>query len=330
VGYLEAYSREKVLVTGGAGLIGSNLVRRLTEIDVDRVFVLDNLSSSFRWNIPESPKVVFVEGDVCDEGLLKRIFLQRPRYVFHMAAHFANQKAVENPEENLRVNGLGTLKLLEWSQAVQVDRFVLASAGCSAYGSRAPVPLKEDFITLNLDTPYQIHKLLGELYSNWFRDYWGLPTVRLRLFNVFGPGGLPGRYKNVIPNFMYRALQGEPLPVMGSGRETRDFTFISDIVDGLLRAGIVPEAVGEAMNIGSGRETTSADLADAINKVTGNEGGIEIVGKRDWDKSNRRVASIDKARSVLGYDPTTGLEEGLEKTRDWFVENKQRIVFLES
>jgi len=330
VSYLEAYAREKVLVTGGAGLIGSNLVRRLTDIDVDRVFVLDNLSSSFRWNIPESPKVVFVEGDVCDEGLLKRIFLQRPRYVFHLAAHFANQKAVENPEENLRVNGLGTLKMLEWSQAIQVDRFVLASAGCSAYGSRAPVPLKEDFITLNLDTPYQIHKLLGELYCNWFHDYWGLPTVRLRLFNVFGPGGLPGRYKNVIPNFMYRALQGEPLPVMGSGKETRDFTFISDIVDGLLRAGIVPEAVGEAMNIGSGRETASADLADAINRVTGNKGGIEAIGKRDWDKSNRRVASIDKARSVLGYDPTMGLEEGLEKTRDWFVENKQRIVFLES
>lgn len=328
--YIEAYTGAKVVVTGGAGLIGSNLVRRLVEMDIDRVFVLDNLSSSVRWNLPDSPRLVFVEGDVCDETLLKRLFLQRPGYVFHLAAHFANQKAVENPEENLRVNGLGTLKLLEWSQAVQVDRFVLASAGCSAYGSRAPVPLKEDFITLNLDTPYQIHKLLGELYSNWFKDYWGLPTVRLRLFNVYGPGGLPGRYKNVIPNFMYRALQGWPLTVMGSGKETRDFTFIADIVDGLLRAGVVPEAIGEAMNIGSGRETASIDLANAINRVSGNNGGVEMVGKRDWDKSNRRVASIDKARNILGYDPATGLEEGLGRTWDWFASNRDRIFFLES
>ena len=323
--YLEKYTGETILVTGGAGLIGSNLVRRLTELDVKKVLVLDDLSASVKWNLPNHPKVILVQGSILDEGMLKRVFVERPAYVFHLAAHFANQKAVEHPDENLMVNGLGTLKLLQWSQLLKVERFVFASAGCSAYGSRAPVPLKEDFITLNLDTPYQIHKLLGEIYCNFFHDFYGLPTVRLRLFNVYGPHGLPGRYRNVIPNFMFWAMHGEPLPVMGSGEETRDFTFVEDIVDGLLRGGIAPEAVGEAINLGSGKETKSIDLANLINKVVGNQSGITHVGKRDWDKSTRRVASIEKAKKLLEHDPQTKLEDGLKKTRDWFLENKERI-----
>jgi len=325
VNYLEQYVGKKAVVTGGAGLIGSNLVRRLLELDVEKVLVLDDLSASVKWTLPNHTKMVFVEGDVADEVLLKRIFMERPEYVFHLAAHFANQKAVDYPEENLRVNGMGTLKLLEWSQLLKVKRFVFASAGCSAYGSRAPVPLKEDFITLNLDTPYQIHKLLGELYCNFFHDFYGLPTVRLRLFNVYGPRGLPGRYKNVIPNFMFWSLHGQSLPVMGSGQETRDFTFIADIVDGLLRGGVMEGAIGEAINLGSGRETQSIDLANMINRVTENPGGIKPVAKRDWDKGSRRVASIEKARKLLKYDPQTNIEDGLKETRDWFVENMEEI-----
>jgi len=323
--YPEEYAGKRIVVTGGAGLIGSNLVRRLLELDASKVLVLDDLSASVRWNLPDHPSLVFIEGSVLDEGMLKRIFVERPEYVFHLAAHFANQKAVEHPDDNLMVNGLGTLKMLQWSNLLQVKRFVYSSAGCSAYGSQAPVPLKEDFITLYLDTPYQIHKLLGELYCNYFHNFYGLPTVVLRLFNVYGPGGLPGRYKNVIPNFMFWALHGEPLPVMGTGQESRDFTFIADIVDGLLRAGVVPEAVGDYMNIGSGRETHTIDLANMINQVTENQAGIKSVGKRDWDKSSRRVASIDKAKKILGYTPQISLEEGLKKTRDWFWENKDQI-----
>ncbi|MCK4257142.1 NAD-dependent epimerase/dehydratase family protein [candidate division WOR-3 bacterium] len=323
--YEEEYVGKKVVVTGGAGLIGNNLVRRLLELDVEKVIVLDNLSASVKWNLPDDSKLVFVQGSVVDEGMLKRVFVERPEYVFHLAAHFANQKAVDHPDENLEVNGLGTLKMLQWSNLMNVKRFVFASAGCSAYGSRAPVPLKEDFVTLNLDTPYQIHKLLGELYCNYFLDFYGLPTVRLRLFNVFGQGGLPGKYKNVIPNFMFWAIQGQPLPVMGSGNETRDFTFIADIVDGLLRGGIAPEAVGEAINLGSGTETKAIDLANMINKVTGNQSGVKSVGKRDWDKSSRRMASIEKAKKLLGYNPQTSIEDGLKKTHEWFLENMERI-----
>jgi len=323
--YLQEYAGKKVVVTGGAGLIGSNLVRGLLELDVEKVLVLDDLSASVRWDLRNNLRLVFIEGSVLDEGMLKRIFVERPEYVFHLAAHFANQKAVEHPDENMMVNGLGTLKMLQWSNLLKVKRFVYSSAGCSAYGSRAPVPLKEDFVTLYLDTPYQIHKLLGELYCNYFHSFYGLPTVVLRLFNVYGPGGLPGRYKNVIPNFMFWALQGKSLPVMGTGEESRDFTFVTDIVDGLLRAGVATEAVGEYMNVGSGKETHTINLANAINEVTGNKGGIKSIGKRDWDKSSRRVASIDKARKLLGYHPQISLEAGLARTRDWFLNNKSKI-----
>ncbi len=328
--YLKEYAGKTVLVTGGAGLIGSNLVKKLVELEVKKVLILDSLESAVEWNVPVYPNVVLIKGDVADEVLLKRVFFDRPEYVFHLAAHFANQKAVDFPEENLRVNALGTMKLLEYSRLVDVKRFVFSSSGCSAYGSRAPVPLKEDFVTLHLDTPYQIHKLLGELYCNFFLDHWGLPTVRLRLFNVYGPGGLPGKYKNVIPNFMYMAHQGKPLTVMGTGDETRDFTFVGDLIDGLLRGGVFEEAIGEEMNLGSGVETASIDLAKMVNEVSGNSAGIVHIEKRDWDHGTRRLASIDKARQLMGYDPQTPLIEGLKKANEWFVENKDRIIYLET
>jgi len=188
------------------------------------------------------------------------------------------------------------------------------------------VPLIEDFVTMNLDSPYQIHKFLGELYCNFFHDYYKLPTVRLRFFNVYGPWGTPGIYKNVIPNFLYWSMQGKQLPVMGSGNETRDYTFVDDLVDGLLRAGIVKDAIGQAINLGSGVETKSMELAKKVNEVTGNKAGIKQVPIRDWDKQDgRRVASIEKARKLLGYEPQFKLKDGLKKTHTWFKENKKRI-----
>ena len=330
MGYLEEYAGKTVLVTGGAGLIGSNLVKRLIELGAKKVFILDNFVSAVRWNVLQHPNVMLIEGDIADEVILKRVFFDKPDYVFHLAAHFANQKAVDYPEENMRVNALGTMRLLQFSHMANVKRFVFASSGCSAYGSRAPVPLKEDFVTLHLDTPYQIHKLLGELYCNFFLNHWGLPTVRLRLFNVYGPSGLPGKYKNVIPNFMHMAHQGKPLTVMGTGQETRDFTFVGDLLDGLLRGGIFEEAIGQEMNLGSGVETPSIDLANMVNKVSGNTAGTISIEKRNWDHGSRRLASIDKAKSVMGYDPQTKLEDGLKKVNEWFVENKERIVYLET
>jgi len=322
--YVDEYEGKKVLITGGAGCIGSNLTRALLKADVEKIFVLDDLSSSEKWNVPNDPSVAFIHGSVLDDEALKNVFSEKPNYVFHLAAHFANQNSIDHPETNLLVNGLGSLKVLKYSQLGNVEKFVFASSGCSVYGNNAPLPLKEEYVSLYLDSPYQITKLLGELYCNFFYNYYGLPVVIGRFFNVYGPGEIPGKYRNVIPNFIYWAVHGQPLPIMGTGEETRDFTFVDDVVEGVLQVAVVPEAVGEAINLASGTEIKIIDLASMINELTGNN-GLRFVERRSWDKIVRRRASIEKARKLIGYEPKTEMEEGLKKTVEWFEENRERI-----
>ena len=320
-----AYRGRVALVTGGAGCVGSNLCRVLLEAGAARVVVLDDLTAAERWNLPAAERLDFIQGSVTDSASLARAFSARPAFVFHLAAFFANQNSVEHPEQDLQVNGLGTLRVLEAAREAKVDRVVYASSGCSVYGAKAPLPLKEDFVSLHLDTPYQITKLLGELYCNFFHNYHGLPVVRARLFNVYGPGEIPGRYRNVIPNFLYWALHGEPLPLTGSGEETRDFTYVGDICSGLLRCGALPQAVGEAINLASSIETKIVDLANQINALTGNASGLRRLERRRWDTHERRRASIEKAQQLLGYRPHTDFATGLRHTLDWFQSHREEI-----
>jgi nucleoside-diphosphate-sugar epimerase len=322
---LQHYSNKRILITGGAGCIGTNLIKTLLKSGPEKIIVIDDLSASYEWNLPKDSKIVFIQGSILDEEKMKRAFSYRPHYVFHLAAHFANQNSVDHPETDLLVNGLGTLRTLEYANLAGVERFVFASSGCSVYGSQAPLPLREDFVSLHLDTPYQINKLVGELYCNYFHDYYKLPVAIARYFNVYGPGEVPGRYRNVIPNFIWWAMHGQPLPITGTGEETRDFTFVEDIVDGTLRMGVVEEAVGEAINLASETETKVIDLANWINEMTGNKAGIVFRQRRDWDKAIRRRASIEKARRILGYEPKTDMKTGLRKVYEWIRENKDRI-----
>lgn len=307
------YSGETVLVTGGAGAIGANLCRRLLELRAD-VVVVDDLSASVRWNLPSG--VRFLEGDVLDPAVLDEAFAAGPGSVFHLAALFANQNSVEHPEEDLQVNGLGTLRVFR--RSTNVRRIVFASSGCSIYGDRPERPLTEDLLSLKLSTPYQVTKMLGELYAQQLHQQVGLPVVAARLFNSFGPFDPPGRYRNVIPNFFWRALHGLPLPITGTGDETRDFTYVQDVVEGLLRCGSCPGVEGEAFNIASGRETRIGDLAERINRLTANAAGIEHRPARRWDTKKTLLASTDKARRILGYAPAWTLEPGLEATLAWF------------
>ena len=189
----------------------------------------------------------------------------------------------------------------------------------------AVVTLREGYLSLNLDTPYMITKMLGELYCNFFRNYHELKTVRTRFFNSFGPGEIPGAYRNVIPNFVYWAMQGRALPIMGTGDETRDWTYVGDLVDGLLRAGYSREAVGEAMNLGSGCETRVIDVANMVNELTGNAAGLRYVPRRKWDHKTRLLASIEKAGKLIGYNPQTDFRSGLENTVRWFRDNWDEI-----
>jgi nucleoside-diphosphate-sugar epimerase len=323
--YKSHYEGKTVLITGGAGAIGSNLTRTIAELKPRAVIVLDDLSAAHEWNVPSLPNVLFVKGSVTDEVLLKRVFALKPDVVYHLAAFFANQNSVDYPQRDLMTNGLGTLLVYQYAQMCGTGRVVYASSGCSIYGSAAPLPLKEEFMSMHLTTPYQITKMLGELYANFFYHHYGLPVVKTRFFNSYGPGEVPGQYRNVIPNFIFWALSGLPLPFTGSGDETRDFTYVMDIADVLLRAGCFEQAVGQEMNIASGRETNILWLAERINELTGNRAGIVRAERRVWDTKKRLLASIDRARDLLGYEPRMDFEDGLQATIQWFSDNWENI-----
>ncbi|MCM8831636.1 MAG: NAD-dependent epimerase/dehydratase family protein [Candidatus Omnitrophica bacterium] len=324
--YKKYYEGKKILVTGGAGAIGSNLVRTLGQLKANLVIILDDLSSSKEWNVPSLSNVLFVKGSILDEIKLKRVFFEKPQIVFHLAAFFANQNSIDHPEADLMVNGLGTLKILEYSVFTGVEKFIYASSGCSIYGSNSPLPLKEEFMSMHLSTPYQITKMLGELYCNFFYHHYGLKIVKTRFFNSYGPGEIPGQYRNVIPNFIYWALQKKVLPITGTGNETRDFTYVGDIVDGLLRAGYFKEAIGEDINLASGKEIKIIELAQIINKFTRNKSGIKFVNKRKWDTKTRLLASVEKAKRVIGYIPKMNFEDGIKETIKWFKDNWENIL----
>jgi len=319
------YNGKTILVTGGAGCVGSNLCKKLSELDASNIIILDNLSSAYEWNIPKEDNITFVEGDILNDEDLKRVFKEKPDYVFHLAAHFANQNSVDNPEKDLMVNGIGILKVLEYAQLVDIERFVYSSSGCGVYGLESKMPFKEHDISINLHTPYQVTKLLGELYTNYFHNLHDLPIVNARFFNVFGPGEVPGKYRNVIPNFFYWAMNGKDLPITGDGNETRDWTFVGDIVEGLLSMGVVEDAVGEAINLGSAKETRVVDMANKVNQLANNESGIRFTKRRDWDAKTCLLSSINKANDILGYKPKIEFNDGLKKTHQWFVNNWENI-----
>lgn len=322
---LREFEGATVLVTGGAGAIGSNLVENLLSLEPSEIIVLDDFSSGYKWLVPERENVTVIEGNILNEETLKRVFKRDFDYVFHLAAHFANKNSVDHPLTDLRVNGMGTLKLLEYAQMQDINRFVYASSGCGVYGGDANIPYEEDDFVIEHDTPYQITKQLGEMYTYYFHTLYDLPIANARFFNSFGPGEVPGKYRNVIPNFFYWAYQGRALPITGDGTETRDWTYVGDIVDGLLRMAVVEDAIGEAFNLATGTDTEVIEMAKKINERTGNTAGIEYRERRDWDNKPEIVGSIEKSSRVLGYEPSVSFDEGLDRVHEWFEQNMDRI-----
>ncbi len=317
-----ASTPKTVVVTGGAGAIGSRLVRRLLDDGAESVVVIDDLSSGNDWLLPLDSRVTLIARDVCD--LLNiELDVAGPLF-FHLAAFFANQNSVEHPLDDLHVNGVGTLTALLWAREKSARRFVYASAGCSIAGHGIDGPIREDMpVSLDLDTPYQITKALGEFYCNYYNS--DVETVRCRFFNAYGPGEVPGLYRNVIPNFIWRALNNEPLVITGTGEETRDFIYVDDLVDGLIRASSVPAACGEAFNLGTGVQTRILDLAELTIKTCKSKSRIQFAPRRPWDKSLHREADITRARNILGFRPTVDLAEGIERTVEWHRENRARL-----
>lgn len=312
-------------MTGGAGAVGSNLCRKLAGLKAKKVIILDDLSSAYEWNVPRESNVTFVRGSILDDEMLKRVFKEKPDYVFHLAAHFANQNSVDFPEKDLLVNGLGILKVLEYAHLGGLKRFVYSSSGCGVYGLDSKMPFEEHDVSISLHTPYQVTKLLGELYTNYFHNLYGLPIANARFFNVFGPGEVPGRYRNVIPNFFYWAMKGQPLPITGDGTETRDWTYVGDIVDGLLAMGVEEKAIGEAINLGSARDHQVVQMAQIVNELADNNAGIVYTARRDWDVKKKLLSCTTKAERILGYRSKVSFEKGLGDVHRWFVGNWKNI-----
>lgn len=327
---IDYYMGKTVLVTGGAGAIGSNLIIALSKLvgGGGKILVLDNLSAiKIRepWNVAPLPNLMFVQGDVRNDVDLKRMFNEGPDIVFHLAAFFANQNSLDFPETSAEVDVMGQVKLLEYSKFCKVQRFVYASSGCAIYGSYPKMPLHEDFISMHLTTPYQINKMTGEMYCNLYHHMYGLKTVNCRFFNSYGPGEAPGQYRNVIPNFLFWAMKGLPLPITGNGEETRDFTYVLDLMQGLIKSGYYETAVGENFNLASGQEVKIVELARMVNEVAGNKAEIIFKQRRKWDTKPRLLASIEKAGKLIGYKPLAAFSTGLATNVEWFKDNWELI-----
>ncbi|PCJ21370.1 MAG: nucleotide sugar epimerase [Candidatus Cloacimonadota bacterium] len=327
------YLNKTILITGGAGAIGSNLVLVLSKLVGDNglILILDNFSSiklKSSWNVPPLSNVMLIEGDIRNDRSLKRVFKENISLVFHLAAFFANQNSIDFPEESAEVDTIGHIKLLEYSNISNVEKFIYASSGCAIYGSYPQLPLKEDFISMHLTTPYQINKMVGEMYNNFYRHHYNLPIVNCRFFNSYGPGEIPGQYRNVIPNFIYWALSKGSLPITGEGNETRDFTSVLDLVQGLVKAGFYNEAVGENFNLASGKEISIKSMAELVNKTTQNTTPICFKPRRKWDTKPRLLASIEKAKLLIKYEPIIEFEKGFLENISWFKQNWEDIQLL--
>jgi nucleoside-diphosphate-sugar epimerase len=325
------------LVTGGAGFVGSTLTRRLLAEGAREVHVVDNLLSSERWNVPDDPRVTFIEGSIADDDIVRGVD-DRYDYVFHLSTYHGNQSSIHDPLADHEHNQLTTLKLFERVKSFsRLRKLVYSGAGCAVAAKTYDTPeaTAEDApVSLEMDSPYSISKIVGEFYAVYYHARHGLPAVRARFQNVYGPGEILGAgkwrgtpatvWRNVTPVFVYRALKQLSLPVEGGGTAGRDFIYVEDIANGLMGCALAGSP-GDVYNLASGIETSIRSLAELINALTGNPAPLEVRPARDWDRSGRRFGTTAKARERLGFTAAVPLEEGLRRTIEWTRDNLPRI-----
>lgn len=305
----------KCLVTGGAGFIGSNIVQALVGRDA-RVRVFDNLSTGFEENLSEvASRVEFVKGDLRDREAVRRA-CDGVEVVFHQAAMPSVPRSVEDPVTSFEVNAGGTLNVLLGARAAGARRVVYA-ASSSAYGDTPTLPKHEGMLQNPL-SPYAADKVHGENLCRVFTATMGLPCVALRYFNVFGPRQRPdSAYAAVIPKFIDAVVAGRRPVIHGDGRQSRDFTFVANVVGANLLAAEAPDAPGHVINLGNGSRTDLIELLELIGDACGRRVEPVFDPPRAGDVRDSQ-ADITMARKVLGYRPTVELREGLRLTVDWF------------
>ncbi len=305
----------RCLVTGGAGFIGANLVHNLVR-EQHQVRVLDNFSTGRFENIaPVIKKIDLVVGDLCNERDVRGA-VRDMEIIFHQAALPSVPRSVADPFSTNRINIEGTLNVMLAARDSGVKRVVYASSS-SVYGGNRRLPKDESMQPRPL-SPYAVSKLAKELYGRVFFELYGLETVGLRYFNVFGPYQDPGsEYAAVIPKFITALLTGSPPLVHGDGEQSRDFTFVDDVVKANLLAAAAPAAAGEVFNIACGHRISLNELLLLLKNITGRSVEARYAQDRPGDVKHS-LADIKKAGSILGYRPEFSLESGLRRTVKWF------------
>jgi UDP-glucose 4-epimerase len=315
----------RVLVTGGAGFIGSHIVRRLVK-DGHSVRVLDNLVTGFRHNLEElEGQIDFIEGDICDPDTCAEA-VDGVGTIYHVAALPSVPRSMADPIGTHNTNVNGTLNLLEAARRSSVKRFVYSSSS-SAYGDTPHLPKVESMEPLPR-SPYAAAKLSGELYSLAYARAGLIEAVALRYFNVFGPRQDPnGPYAAVVPLMFRAVLTDAPMTIYGDGLQTRDFTFVDNVVDANILAGSQPGArvSGNVVNVGAGSRTTLLDLVGMAEDITGRQITLRHLPPRAGDVRDSQ-AGLDRARDVLGYRPRVTIREGLEQLWTWYAANPSAVI----
>lgn len=326
---IDSFTDTTVVVVGGAGFVGSNLTVALLAEGVGRIVIADNLLSSDVANIPLDPRVEFLHGSVADQRTLNRL-PDEIDFVFHLACFHGNQSSIADPIADHDNNTLTTLMLFdELSRRSGITKVVYAAAGCAVAEKTyddAAATSEDAPVSLFHDSPYSISKLVGELYGNFYFLRHGLPVVKARFQNIYGPREILGAgswrgtphtvWRNVTPTFIWKALHGEALQLDNGGEVSRDFIFVEDLARGLIACALRGEA-GEAYNLASGVETSIKDLAEIVNEVTDNTTPVDLRPARDWDRSGRRFGSTEKSERELAFKAEMGVREGIELTVEW-------------
>lgn len=323
----------RILVVGGAGFVGSNLCFQLLQNGISKLFIVDNLMSSTISNLPDDSRVVFINGSIADDSVL-RLLPKDIDFVFHLACYHGNQSSIADPFADHDNNTITSLKLFDYlKNAVNIKKVVYAAAGCAVAEKTfddAKATTEDAPVSLFHDSPYSISKLIGELYGNYYFTRYKLPFVKARFQNVYGPREILGAgkwrgtphtvWRNVIPTFIWKSIHGESLPLDNGGNASRDFIFVEDMARGLIACAVNGEP-GGVYNLASGRETSILELATIINGLTGNQAPLQLNPARDWDRSGKRFGSTEKSKSHLGFVADVCIKDGLAKTVEWTREN---------